>query len=214
MAVKVALSVVARRPTELNRRFTQAQKLATIVHLDIMDGHFVSTRSAGQSAVRRLRSKRQLEVHLMVKNPMQWSPTILHLNPDRVILHVELRSSLLSVINFFRSHHIRIALAINPGTSLERLRPWRRYVQDIVVMGVHPGRYHARFIASTMKRVTLLHRRYPRLRLTFDGGMNPDTIPAVIRAGAKHLVVGSYVMLNPRPADAWKEIQRLVLRSK
>lgn len=209
MGVDLIPAVLATNPRQLRRRLTIARRCSRTIHLDIMDGQFVRTRSIPVARYRSLFRGFRIELHLMVRSLDPYWDTILTLRPHRVYLHLERKTTLVDDIRRLRLLGIEAGIAINPTTPLHTLTSVRPLVRHLLIMGVHPGRYHAPYITSTVRRIATLHRRWPRLRLACDGGMSTATIPGVIEAGARQVVVGSAVMLGRDPDAAWRRLRQL-----
>lgn len=210
MAVKLLPSVLASRPDQFRRRLRLALDLQSEIHIDVMDGKFVTTRSVGPSLFSPRTLRIRAEYHLMVLHPAEWIPMIRRVHGRRAIIHVERQPRLADIIRDFRRQGISVSLAINPRTPLARIGPYVRMIRGLHVMTVRPGRYHARFIPSALSRMSSFRRRYPRLPITVDGGMNSRTIPLALAAGAQRLVVGSDVMLSAHPRWEWQRLQTLI----
>ncbi len=213
MAAKLLPAVLATSPDQFRRRLRLALDLQREIHIDVMDGKFVSTRSVGPSlfSPRTLRIK--AEYHLMVLHPAEWIPMIKRVHGRRAILHVERQARLADIIRDFRRQGISVSLAISMGTPIARIKPYLRLIRALHVMAVRPGRYQARFLPQAVSRISLLHRRYPRLPISVDGGMNRRTIPLALAAGAQRIVVGSGVMLSAHPRWEWQRLQALIKAS-
>ncbi len=214
MAVKIYPSVLASTRRKFQQRLTLVRSLRRPVHVDVMDGRFVRTRSIGPQQLAKFSIPSQHELHLMVKHPERWLNCALQLRTPVVIIPVELGQQLEKVIALFRSHRIQVVLSINPGTAVQRLKPWLRFTRRVHVMTVHPGRYGARFQSSAIRTVQHLHRRHPTLIISCDGGLDATTIPLVRLAGAQIMVVGSYIVLDRHPRAALKTLERLSRASK
>lgn len=208
MAAKVLLSVLARTPTQLRTQWSIASEFGRVIHLDIADGTLVPSRTVGPKILERLDPRHPVEVHAMTRRPDRWLYAMLRLRLRRVVLHVELGAALRPYIALFRSHRIPVGIAINPGTSITKLHPWHDLVSSIQVMAVHPGRLGADWQPQTIKRLREIKRRYPRIAISCDGGMNPTTIPSTISAGASSVIVGSYFQRHADPQVAWESLQR------
>ncbi len=209
MAVELIPSVLATTKTQLHRRADLAQRLAPIIHLDVMDGRFVKTKSVGASLLAKNPWKRKVEIHAMVKNPAMLLPVLNTIKPRRVYLHIELGRSLLPMIALLRSRNIELGLALNPSSLITSLQPYIRYAKSVLVLSVHPGRYQAPIWHGAFNRIRNLHRRWPRLVIACDGSMNQTTLPRAIKAGARRIIVGSDVMLSVDPQAEWKKLQAL-----
>ncbi len=211
--VEVLPSVLARDAATYRRRFQRAAALGTIIHLDIMDGRFVTSRSIRSKTLGQLPPKPPVEIHAMVAEPEQWLTDMLRLNLRRVIVPVELGVRLRPFIAVFRSRRIPVVLSINPGTPLSRLHPWVSVVAGIQVMGVEPGQYGAPFLPKTFSRIQAIHRRYPRLPIQVDGGITPDKIVKLRSVGATRFVVGSFFMKAKQPTIAWQQLRQALSRA-
>lgn len=209
MAVELIPSITATTASQLRRGAKLAQHISPVIHLDVMDGKFVPTRSVGLSTLAGISWKRKIEVHAMVKDPASLMSLLGIVKPRRVYLHVELGAAVLSFAALLRSRQIEFGLAINPATTIDLLQPYVRYAKSVLVLAVNPGRYHAPFKVGTIQRIRMIHRRWPRLMIACDGGMNNRTITNIIRAGAKRIIVGSAVMLSNNPLREWKKLRAL-----
>lgn len=207
MAVKILPAVLASSAQQLRRQIQLAGEYSSTIHVDIADGSLTSTRTVGPKALANLRSTAVLEAHIMSSRPDRWLTTVLALGVRRVVIHVELGAAVKPYLALFRSQKISVILAINPGTPLRRLDRWITLVQGVQVMGVVPGRLGARWHPQTVARISQLHHRFPRLALSCDGGMTPDTMPAVVQAGAGIVIVGSYLQQHDDPDAAWKKLR-------
>ena len=209
MNVKLALSITATSQTQLERQVKIGSSLTRHLHLDVMDGRFVRTRSCPPRTAATLPRGYQYDLHAMVDRIDPWFMVIDQLQPRRVFIHVENGYSLPIMIAGLRSRRQTVGLAINPGTPLKKLWPWLRIVKDIMIMGVNPGHYQAPFQHAAIRRIRQLRLSYPSHHLICDGGMHPGTIPLAIKAGLNEIVIGSEVMLSPDPPLAWQSVQRL-----
>lgn len=214
MPVEVLPAVLAMTDEQLADRLRLARRLNHKIHLDVMDGKFVPTRSVGPKIVRQLRPGQIAELHCMVKNPIHWWPVIKKIKIPRVIIHIELGPDLGQQVVFFRRRRRQVFFAINPKTPIKKLLPWIPLVQGVVVMGVRPGHYHGRWQRSTIRRIAQLKDQYPELLVAYDGGITPATVPAVVKAGAKQVIVGSYLQFHRQPNLAWQNIHRLAAGRK
>lgn len=207
MVVKIIPAVLAGRIDQFRQRWHLAQRLHPLIHLDLMDGVFVPTKSITPKQLKSIRFSTPIECHLMVSRPEDWLEGILRFRLERVILPVELRSQLRPLIALFRSRKIPVSLAINPTTPLSRLTPWFRFIESVTVMGVAPGRYGAPVWPGIIPRLQRLRRRWPKLKLAIDGGLRPESLQVLLPFRPARLVVGSSVMLAQDPFAAYKNFQ-------
>jgi ribulose-phosphate 3-epimerase len=179
-----------------------------------MDGVFVSTRSVNQKTVLRIKQGTIGELHLMVTHPLAWLPVVVRLKIPTVIIHAELGRNLGQPLAVFRQQGVNVLLAINPTTPLSKLRPWAQRIQGVVVMGVHPGAYGARWQTKTTQRIQAVKKLYPRLPVSTDGGVSEKTIQALAAAGIDRGIVGSYIQRSNNPRRAWRRLQTLAGQPK
>ncbi|MBI5466796.1 MAG: hypothetical protein HY975_01095 [Candidatus Kerfeldbacteria bacterium] len=207
MPVRLTPSVLAATAPSYRRRFRLATRLSRRVHVDIMDGAFVPTKSVGPNILSHRFQSHTVMFHLMVSRPLDWVPVIRSARPSTVVVHIESRD-VITAIRSIRRTGCSVVVAINPSTPLSRLRPVLKLVDGIQLMTVHPGHYHAPLIAKADRRIRETILRYPGVPLSVDGGVNRRTIGRLIAAGAKEFTIGSSVMLSATPAKRWRELLR------
>lgn len=209
MAIELVPAVLAVNRRQFTSRLARARHLSPHIHLDLMDGHFVPTRSVDLARQAVPSTRCSVEIHAMVDSVGALVGPVLRWHPRRVFVHVELGDRLWPLIAFLRSQRIAVGLAINPTTRPAACQPFVAKVDALMVMGVKPGRYQAPYQPLILRKIAAIHRRWPKLKISCDGGMNPLTVAGVVRAGAKRLIIGSDVILNPRPQMEWRLLQRL-----
>ena len=214
MAAKVFVAVLASSARQFRSRLQTAKKITSDLHIDIMDGLFVPTKSISPSVLAQTRLPSTAEIHLMVRDPLAWLNAIKRSGARHAVLHWELGAAKLGpLVIMFERAGIRVSLAVNPSTGFRGLTRFAGR-RSVVVMGVNPGTYHSRFIPKTVARVKAMHGMAPKNVIACDGGMHDTTILKVVKAGANHIVVGSAIMLAPNPAQVFRQLQRVVKRQK
>lgn len=180
---------------------------ADVLHVDIMDGHFVPNLSMGPSvcaAVRRACPHAFLDVHLMVTDPAACLEPFAEAGADHCSMHIEVASpeTLLELRDRCHELGMTAGIAINPETPVERLDPVLDRFDLALVMSVHPGFGGQAFIEETLEKTRVLSGRLrPDQRLEMDGGVAPDNAARVVEAGCDVLVAGSAIFQsNDRPA--------------
>jgi ribulose-phosphate 3-epimerase len=176
---------------------------ADVIHWDIMDGHFVPNLTFGPHIVKACRglSKLEFDVHLMVTNPENWIEAFVDAGADCLDIHVELCERVVPLLQEIKSKECRAGLVINPQTNIETITDTMLAMIDrVIVMSVQPGFGGQSFIDVTDKIKTLAQRcqPYPHIDIMVDGGINLETAPKVLAAGAKTLVVG-YGLFSAAP---------------
>jgi ribulose-phosphate 3-epimerase len=203
---------------------------ADLIHVDVMDGHFVPNITFGPivvSAVRRL-TRLPLAVHLMISEPWKYAPQFCDAGADYLSFHVEAalvpvpaasgsaarqsgapgagvrRDLVESTVAAIREKKVRPGLAINPDTPASHIIPFLGSLGIVVVMTVNPGFGGQGFIQEVMPKLEEISKlgRSRGLELEVDGGINLKTAPVAARAGATMLAAGSFVFCAPDPAAA------------
>ena len=171
----------------------------TVIHVDIMDGHFVPNITIGPLVVRSLRKATDLplDCHLMIENPDQYIPEFAEAGADWISVHQEVCRHLNRTLNLIRSHGAQVGVVINPATPEQTLSEVLDIVDYVLVMSVNPGFGAQKFIPSIVHKIRRLAewRAQRRLgyRIEVDGGIDLETIGEVVRAGAEILVAGNAV---------------------
>lgn len=173
---------------------------ADMIHLDVMDGHFVPNITFGPGVVKALRPHTGLcfDTHLMLADPAKYAKAFADAGSDRISFHVEAQNPSADTLKMLRSLGVSPGLAINPETPLRRVLPFLEYADFILVMTVHPGFYGQKLIVAALDKISELSHiiRTQGLDLTIevDGGVGLANIGQVFAAGARDVVVGSSVM--------------------
>ncbi len=172
---------------------------ATLLHVDVMDGHFVPNITIGPPVVASLRKATDLplDVHLMIENPDQFIPAFVDAGADWISVHQEACVHLNRSLELTRSRGARVGVVINPATPVETLSEVLDLVDFVLVMSVNPGFGGQKFIPSSVgkiERLAALRAQAGRgFRIEVDGGIALNTVASVVRAGAEVLVAGNAV---------------------
>jgi len=179
----------------------------SVIHVDIMDGHFVPNLTIGPPVVKSLRkaTRLPLDCHLMIENPDQYIGDFAEAGADWISVHQEACRHLNRTLNLIKSHNCRAGVVINPATPVETLSEVLDLVDHVLVMSVNPGFGGQKFIPETLGKVRKLAdqraRRGYGYRIEIDGGVGLDTVTEVVRAGAEILVAGSAVFGKGDPKE-------------
>ncbi|MDR3736738.1 MAG: ribulose-phosphate 3-epimerase [Acidobacteriaceae bacterium] len=171
----------------------------TVVHVDVMDGHFVPNLTIGPPVVKSLRAatKLPLDCHLMVSNPDSLIPAFADAGADWVSVHQEACPHLHRTLQLIASHGMQPGVVINPATPVDTLLEILPMVHYVLVMSVNPGFGGQSFIPRSLDKIRhlarLRHEQNLNFRIEVDGGVAHDTVGSVVEAGADLLVAGSAI---------------------
>lgn len=209
-------------PSMLSADFTRVGEQLDIIekagnemlHVDVMDGMFVPSISFGMPVIESIRpcTKMIFDVHMMVVDPERYIEDIRKSGADIISFHVEACKNIISTLWKVKELGAKPALAINPETPMERLRPYLEYVEEVVVMSVHPGFGGQSFIPESLERICELDRMRSEMGLSFaievDGGIKLNNVEEVLKCGADIIVAGSAVFKDDIAANirAFNEI--------
>lgn len=178
-----------------------------MLHVDVMDGHFVPNITIGPPVVASLRKVVDvpLDVHLMIENPDFYIPAFVDAGADWISVHQEACRHLHRTLELIRSRGARAGAVINPATPVQTLGEVLEMVDFVLVMSVNPGFGGQKFIPGSLEKIrklaTMRNARNASFRIEVDGGIALDTIGDVVRAGAEVLVAGSAVFGKGEPAE-------------
>ena len=172
---------------------------ATVIHVDVMDGHFVPNITIGPPVVRSLRkaTRLPLDCHLMIENPDEYIPAFADAGADWVSVHYEACRHLHRSLELIAHHGMKPAVVLNPATRVNLIRDILPMVHHVLIMSVNPGFGGQQFIAFSLDKIRTLVELRQELGLAFkievDGGVAHDTVARVVQAGAELLVAGNAV---------------------
>jgi ribulose-phosphate 3-epimerase len=174
-----------------------------MVHVDVMDGHFVPNLTVGPVVVAAMRrcTRLHLDVHLMLSEPLHFLKDFRAAGADAITIHVEALgpAGLAAGIAAVRATGAQVGLALNPGTDPAPWYPHFAAVDLVMLMTVSPGFGGQAFISEVRPRLRAVRAAFPDLSLQVDGGINRDTIPLVVADGADRLVTGQAFFKDPDP---------------
>src|SRR6202047_1731037 len=198
--VEILPSILAADFARLGEEIAKVERAgASILHVDVMDGHFVPNLSLGLPVVRSIRkvTKLQLNVHLMITDPDKYAPEFVQAGADHVLVHQEACTHLDRTLRMIQQEGALAGVVINPGTPVATLSEVLDLAGDVLVMSVNPGFGGQHFIPNALKKVQALAWRRKELGLDFaigiDGGVELHNAPDIARAGCDWLVAGTSI---------------------
>jgi ribulose-phosphate 3-epimerase len=198
--IELAFSILAADFAHLADEIAIAERGGgTIVHVDVMDGHFVPNITFGPPVVKAIRpiTKLPLDCHLMIEDPDKFIPDFAEAGADMIAVHVEVCRHLNRTLQLIADHGMKPAVVLNPATPVEALIEVLPMVHHVLVMSVNPGFGGQKFLPRSVERIAHLRRLREEMKLDFrievDGGVAHDTVLSVVQAGADMLVAGSAI---------------------
>jgi len=188
---------------------------ASLLHVDVMDGHFVPNITIGPVVVASLRkvTTLPLDVHLMIEDPDRYIPAFADAGADWISVHQEACRHLDRTLHLIRDHGARVGVVINPATPVQTLGEVIEIVDYVLVMSVNPGFGGQPFIPASLQKIrklaTMRAARGAGFRIEIDGGISPDTIADAVRAGAEVLVAGNAVFGKGDPKENVRQLIKL-----
>lgn len=191
--VLIAPSILSADFGDLNADIASVESAADLIHVDVMDYHFVPNLTFGAPVIRCIKTKLPLDCHLMVEDPQKYLEELAEIGVASVTVHYEACSDLQKVITKIKELGMKAAVALNPPTGVEVLKDILPGLEMVLVMSVNPGFGGQRFIDLAIDKIKQLKSLRPDLLVEVDGGVNADTAKLCREAGADILVAGSYV---------------------
>ena len=197
--IKIAPSLLSADFSRLADEIATIEKGADLLHLDVMDGHFVPNLTIGPAIVKACRkvSKLPFDCHLMISEPQRYIPSFLEAGASMISIHVETEPHLPRALQLIRDGGALAGIALNPATSAEALSTAIEFCDYVLVMTVNPGFGGQKFIEPVVPKIRqiarLIRDRGVSVAIEVDGGIDARTSPQVVAAGATILVAGSAV---------------------
>jgi ribulose-phosphate 3-epimerase len=215
--IELCFSILASDFAQLGAEIATAERGGgTIVHVDVMDGHFVPNITLGPPMVKSIRAVTNLplDCHLMIENPDAFIPAFAEAGADMIAVHQEVCRHLHRTLQLIGDHNVKPAVVINPATPVETLIEVLPMVHHVLVMSVNPGFGGQKFLPLALGKIAHLAKLREELGLNFrievDGGVAHDTVASVVEAGADMLVAGSAVFAPGDPARTIANAQELL----
>jgi ribulose-phosphate 3-epimerase len=214
--IELAFSILASDFAHLADEVKAAERGGgSIVHVDVMDGHFVPNITFGPPMVEALRpvTNLPLDCHLMIENPDAYIPAFAEAGADLLSVHQEVCRHLHRTLQLISDHGMLPGVVINPATPVDTLIEVLPMVHYVLVMSVNPGFGGQKFLPFAAEKIAYLAELRKQMGLNFrievDGGIAPDTVASVVQAGAEMLVAGSAVFSKGKTEQNAKRLLKL-----
>ena len=200
LSVKISPSILSADFSKLGEEIRNLEKAgADLIHIDVMDGHFVPNITIGPEVIKKLRKHTSIpfDVHLMISPVQKYIKAFSEAGADIITVHPEATDNLVNTVNSIKSLGKKAGVSLNPNTSVDKVKPVLNLIDLVLVMSVHPGFGGQKFIANTLDKVKILRREIDQKKLSveieIDGGINFQNAKKAINAGVNILVSGTTI---------------------
>lgn len=190
-----------------------------MLHLDVMDGHFVPNLTIGPPVVESIRkvTKAHLDLHLMIENPERYIPAFAQAGANSISVHYEACRNLDAVLGMIRSERLQAGIVLNPATPVSVLADVLEVADYVLLMSVNPGFGGQTLIPYVLDKVRRLDRlrreKKMALPIEIDGGVHRDNLAEVVRAGCDWIVTGSAVFHSPDPEATVRDMREIAVQA-
>lgn len=212
--IKIAPSILSANFAKLGNEVKEVEEAgAELIHIDVMDGHFVPNITMGPIVVEALRpvTTLPLDVHLMIENPDAYIEQFARAGADYISVHVEACRHLHRTIQLIRSYDVKPGVVLNPHTPIESIQHVLEDIDFVLFMTVNPGFGGQKFISSVVPKIealsSMIKERGLNIEIEVDGGITAETIGPCAKAGATMFVAGSAIYNKEDRAKALQEIK-------
>jgi len=214
--IEIVPSILAADFARLGEEIARVERGgASMLHLDVMDGHFVPNLTIGPPVVESIRraTRLRLDVHLMITDPDRYAPAFIQAGADQVSVHQEVSPHLDRTLRMIQSEGARAGVVINPATPAGVLDEVLEVADYVLIMSVNPGFGGQEFLPRTLDKVRFLDRKRRELRVALpieiDGGITKENLPDAVRAGCDWIVTGSSIFHTPDPGATVSEMRQI-----
>ena len=207
--IKTSISILDCDFNNLEREINKINlSNADLIHIDIMDGFFVSNNTIEKFDMGKLSkySKKKFDVHLMVDNPEDHIEKYIKPLTEYISIHIESKGDISKSLNKIKNNNIKAGLAINPNTKISDLYQYIKLIDMVIIMSVYPGKGGQKFIEKTFDRVKMLRKSSKNIDISVDGGVSSLNSYNLISNGASTLVSGSFLMKSENINDSIKNM--------
>ena len=207
---KIVPAILTDDPLQLDWMIRQAENFCELVQIDIMDGKFVPSKSIASIDLKKVLTSLYLEVHLMVEEPEKYFEPFKAAGAKRILFHYEATQRHAELLGKLKSMGISPGIVINPGTPIEKVKPFFNDIDVLMLMAVNPGFYGAPFIPEVLDKARAVSKMNKKFILSLDGGVKLDNVLEIASAGVQQIDVGSAIFKGESPEENYKRFVELL----
>lgn len=207
MKIKVAPSILSADFGRLNEDIATVDEYADVIHVDVMDGHFVPNITIGAPVVKWIRSRKPLHAHLMIENPEKFVEDFAKAGVARIVVHAEACADLAGVVAQVKDLGVEVGVALKPGTAVSVVKDLLGELDEVLVMTVEPGFGGQSFMEDMVSKIRELRDLGFEGDIGVDGGINGETCKVCIEAGANVMGAGSYIFKSQNKEEAIESLR-------
>ncbi|MGQ3683479.1 MAG: ribulose-phosphate 3-epimerase [Candidatus Loosdrechtia sp.] len=212
--IEISASILAANPMRLEEEIRKIEKAnIDLIHIDVMDGHFVPNITMGPFIVEGIRQVTNvpLDIHLMIEHPERYIHAFAKAagNKGIITFHAEAAKEPEKVISSIKEAGLRAGVSLNPDTPLESVENLLDKIDMVLVMSVNPGFAGQKFIPGVLPKIANLRARAPEMNIEVDGGITTETVVQVVRHGANIIVAASSIFKSKDPSQAIETLRQL-----
>ncbi|MFH1260120.1 MAG: ribulose-phosphate 3-epimerase [Elusimicrobiota bacterium] len=207
--MKIVPAILTENQKDLKEKIAVSESFCDYAQIDIMDGKFVPSRSVQAADFAGLQTSLKIEIHLMVKDPLNYIADFKTIGASRIIFHFESENEPAEVIKKIKDLKIQPGLALNPETPVSAAQKFFGALDTILVMTVNPGFYGSKFIPECLKKVREIKRSGFSGEAGVDGGINKESLSQVLNIGLDYVCVGSAIFGQSNPGEAFIRLSRI-----
>ncbi len=209
--IRIAPSILSANFANLEQDIKKVEPVADLLHLDVMDGHFVPNITFGPPLVKSVRKVTNLflDVHLMIEEPQKYIKPFTDAGADNITFHIEVTNNPEKIVKMIRDEGKQVGITLNPDTPVEKIFPVLDIVDMVLIMSVFPGFGGQKFIVETLEKVEKIKNRNDKLYIEIDGGINKQTVAYAAQAGVDTIVAGTAIFGADNPAQAAIELRKI-----
>jgi len=208
MRKRIIPSIISENKEDLIKKINRIKNYSSLLQLDIMDGKFVKNESLNFN-FKLPKSKVKYEIHLMTNNTEFWIKKN-YKKANLIIFHIESTKNPEKIINLIKRKKKKVGIAINPNTKVKKIIKYLGIINQVTVMTVNPGKYGAKFLPETLKKIKEIRKLNKKIEIEVDGGINNKTIKLAYKAGANKFISGSYLQNGENIKENLKTLNGLI----